>query len=231
MLWHQPWILCIRSDFKFISKSMHMTISPGSKYEQIQNLKFHLLPITIVPYYLVFSYSYSPVICFTKVNCIPSSRFTHFIVFFVECLDTPIWLEMSVITYLITLISYLRIAHWSANLSGRLCVFFSWSLRIPFNAGSPMLRETLFANHNFSMLWGILARCEFLISSIPNPHLLESILLWDKLIGASPLTKCHFSHYLFWLRRILWGMGGGGLKKGGNALRATESLRCKSSAS
>jgi hypothetical protein len=26
---------------------------------------------------------------------------------------------------------------------------------------------------------------------------------------------CPFSHYLFWLRRILWGMGGGGLKKGG----------------
>ncbi len=52
----------------------------------------------------------------------------------------------------------------------------------------------------------------------------------NKPIGASPLTKCHFSHYLFWLRRILWGMGGGGLKKGGNAPRATESQRCKSSA-
>ncbi len=53
----------------------------------------------------------------------------------------------------------------------------------------------------------------------------------DKPIGASPLTKCHFSHYLFWLHRILWEMGGGGLKKGGNATRATESQRCKSSAS
>jgi hypothetical protein len=28
-------------------------------------------------------------------------------------------------------------------------------------------------------------------------------LLCDKLIGALPLTKCRFSHYLFWLRRIL----------------------------
>ncbi len=55
--------------------------------------------------------------------------------------------------------------------------------------------------------------------------------MYDKPIGALPLTKCHFSHYLFWLRRILWGMGGGGLKKGGNAPRATESQRCKSSAS
>jgi hypothetical protein len=53
----------------------------------------------------------------------------------------------------------------------------------------------------------------------------------DKPIGALPLTKCGFSHYLFWLRRILWGMGDGGLKKGGNAPRATESQRCKSSAS
>jgi hypothetical protein len=53
----------------------------------------------------------------------------------------------------------------------------------------------------------------------------------DKPIGASPLTKCCFSHYIFWLRRILWGMGNGGLKKGVNAPRATESQRCKSSAS
>jgi hypothetical protein len=39
------------------------------------------------------------------------------------------------------------------------------------------------------------------------------------------------SLFIFWLRRILWGMGGGGLKKGGNAPQATESQRCKSSAS
>ncbi len=52
-----------------------------------------------------------------------------------------------------------------------------------------------------------------------------------KPIGASPLTKCRFSHSLFWLRRILGGMGGGGLKKGGNAWWAMESQRCKSSAS
>jgi hypothetical protein len=39
--------------------------------------------------------------------------------------------------------------------------------------------------------------------------------LMNKPIGASPLMKCCFSHYLFWLRRILWGMGGGGLKKRG----------------
>ncbi len=44
-----------------------------------------------------------------------------------------------------------------------------------------------------------------------------------KPIGALPLTKCHFSHSLFRLRRILGGMEGGGLKKGGNALQATES--------
>jgi hypothetical protein len=44
-----------------------------------------------------------------------------------------------------------------------------------------------------------------------------------KPIEASLLTKCHFSHSLLRLRRILGGMGGGGLKKGGNALRAMES--------
>jgi hypothetical protein len=58
-----------------------------------------------------------------------------------------------------------------------------------------------------------------------------SIFKRNKPIGALPLTKCRFSHYLFWLRRILWGMGGGGLKKRGNAPWATESQRCKSSAS
>jgi hypothetical protein len=55
--------------------------------------------------------------------------------------------------------------------------------------------------------------------------------MYNKPIGASSLTKCHFSHYLFCLRRILWGMGVSGLKKGGNALQATELQRCKSSAS
>ncbi len=53
----------------------------------------------------------------------------------------------------------------------------------------------------------------------------------DKPIGASPLTKGHFSHYLFRLRRILRGMEGGGLKKGGNAPRATKSEWQKSSIS
>jgi hypothetical protein len=52
-----------------------------------------------------------------------------------------------------------------------------------------------------------------------------------KLIGASPLTKCRFSHSLLQLRRILGGMGGGGLKKGGNAQWAMKSQRCTSSAS
>jgi hypothetical protein len=50
-------------------------------------------------------------------------------------------------------------------------------------------------------------------------------------IKASPLTKRHFSHSVLWLRRILRGVGGGGLKKGGNTPWATESQRCKSSAS
>jgi hypothetical protein len=49
--------------------------------------------------------------------------------------------------------------------------------------------------------------------------------------GALPLTKCCFFHSLLWVRRILGGMGGGGLKKGGNAPQAMESQRCKSSAS
>ncbi len=53
----------------------------------------------------------------------------------------------------------------------------------------------------------------------------------DKLIGALPLTKCCFSHSFFQLRWILGGMNGGGLKKGENAPGATESQRCKSSAS
>jgi hypothetical protein len=53
----------------------------------------------------------------------------------------------------------------------------------------------------------------------------------DKPIGTLPLTKCHFSHSVLWLRRILGRMGGGGLKKGGNAPWATESQRCKSSSS
>ncbi len=35
-----------------------------------------------MPEYLVFPYFYSPIICFTKVDCIPSSRFLHFIVGF-----------------------------------------------------------------------------------------------------------------------------------------------------
>ncbi len=53
----------------------------------------------------------------------------------------------------------------------------------------------------------------------------------DKPIRALPLMNCCFSHYLFWLPRILGGIEGGGLKKGGNAPRATESQRCKSSTS
>ncbi len=53
----------------------------------------------------------------------------------------------------------------------------------------------------------------------------------NKAIGVLPLTKCHFSYSIFWLHGILVEMRGGGLKKGGNAPRATESQRCKSSAS
>jgi hypothetical protein len=48
---------------------------------------------------------------------------------------------------------------------------------------------------------------------------------------ALPLMKYHFSHSLLRLHRILVGMGGGGLKKGGDAPWATKSQRCKSSAS
>ncbi len=59
----------------------------------------------------------------------------------------------------------------------------------------------------------------------------NSFSLKGKPIGALPLRKCCFSHSLLWLCGKLGGMGGGGLKKGlkkgGNALRATESQRCK----
>jgi hypothetical protein len=57
------------------------------------------------------------------------------------------------------------------------------------------------------------------------------IALRDKPIGALPLMKCCFSHSLLRLRRILGGVGGGGLKKGGNAPWAMESQQYKSSAS
>ncbi len=64
---------------------------------------------------------------------------------------------MSVITCLITLLSYLHIAHCYAHLSGCLCVFSAWSFTIPFNDRSPIMPEKLIADPNFSMLCGILA--------------------------------------------------------------------------
>ena len=76
---------------------------------------------------------------------------------------------MSVITYLITLLSYSRIAHCSANLSGHLCVFSALCFTIPFNARSPMLPEKLFADPNFSMLCGILAKACILGKFHPQP--------------------------------------------------------------
>jgi hypothetical protein len=51
------------------------------------------------------------------------------------------------------------------------------------------------------------------------------LFLEDKPRGALPLTKCHFSCSLLWLRRILEGMGGGGLKKKGGMLRGLRNHR------
>jgi hypothetical protein len=76
---------------------------------------------------------------------------------------------MSVITYLITLLSYSGIAHCSANLSGQLCVFSALSFTIPFYARSPMLPEIIFADPNFSMLHGILAKACILGKFHPQP--------------------------------------------------------------
>ncbi len=123
-----------------------------------------------MPEYLVFPYSYSPIICFTKVDCITSSRFLHFIVGFwgMSWHTNLIW-NVSHNKFLITLLSYLHIAHCSANLSGCLCVFSAWSFTNLFNAHSPMLPEKLFADPNFSMLCGILAKVCILGKFHPQP--------------------------------------------------------------
>ncbi len=106
---------------------------------------------------------------------------------FEEWVDTPIRLEMSVITYLITLLSYSRIAHCSANLSGHLFSFSAWSFTIPFNARSPMLPEKLFADPNFSMLCGILAKACILGKFHPQPSSLvkHSFIRLMKMLRAS----------------------------------------------
>jgi hypothetical protein len=56
------------------------------------------------------------------------------------------------------------------------------------------------------------------MTTTPMTAHFKSFYIPDKPRGALPLTKCCFSHSLLWLRRILEGMGGGGLKKKGGTL-------------
>jgi hypothetical protein len=59
----------------------------------------------------------------------------------------------------------------------------------------------------------------------PTTAHFKSFYIPDKPRGALPLTKCCFSHSLLWLRRILEGMGGGGLKKKRGTLRGLQNHR------
>ncbi len=126
-----------------------MTISPDSKYEQIQNLKFHLFSFTI---------SYSPIISFTKINCIPFSRFKHFIVLFwwIPRHTNFTWnVSQNVFDNIAFILVYSTL--FCKFIRPPLCLS-AWFLTIPFNALSHLLPEKLFADPNFSMFWGILAK-------------------------------------------------------------------------
>ncbi len=120
---------------------MHLTISLDGKYEQIQNLKIHFSFLLLchntlsspIPTLLLF-------VLQKWIVYLPHDSHIS-LLFFDECLDTLIWLEMSVGMYLITLLLYSHTAHCSANLSGRLCAFSAWSWTISFNARSPIVPE------------------------------------------------------------------------------------------
>ena len=115
---------CVSSDFKFISKSIHIW-----PYLWMANMN------RLETFYCIFSLLLScqntlsspiptPLLFVLQKWIVYLPLDSHIsLLVFEEWVDTPIWLEMSVITYLITLLSYLRIAHCSANLSGHLCVF------------------------------------------------------------------------------------------------------------
>ncbi len=53
--------------------------SQPSKQKEISNLKCHLFSLFVMPYYLVFFSSYSPVICCTKMHSEHAPRLNHFI--------------------------------------------------------------------------------------------------------------------------------------------------------
>ncbi len=73
------------SDLFTLMKSLNESLVPRAVLSPslgIDSIQKCLWILPKKPEYLIFPYSYSPIICFTKVDCIPSSRISHFIVGF-----------------------------------------------------------------------------------------------------------------------------------------------------
>ncbi len=122
-----------------------------------------------MPEYLVFTFSYSPIICFINVDCIPSSRFPHFIVGFWRMswhTDLTWTVSHNICDNIVFILAYSTL--FCKFIWSTLC-FSACSLTIPFNAHSPMLPEKLFADPNFRMLCGVLAKACILGKFHPQP--------------------------------------------------------------
>ncbi len=103
------------------------------------------------------------------MDCIPSSRFPHFIVGF-WWMSWDINLTWNISHNIFDNIAFiLTYSSLFCNFIWLPLSFSAWSLMIPFNARSHMLPEKIFADLTISMLCGILAKAWILGQFHPQP--------------------------------------------------------------
>ncbi len=120
-----------------------------------------------------------PYFFFTKVDCIPSSRFPQLIFgFWGISWHTNLTWNVShnifdntafILTYSTLFCKFIWVP---------LCIS-AWSFTIPFYSHSPMLSEKYLLIQTSACCVAFQQRHAFWVSSIPNPYLLESIPLLD----------------------------------------------------
>ena len=114
-----------------------MTVSPDGKNEKIRHLEFYYSFLLSCQMILTEDIPIPLLLVLLKLTVIFPWDSNFAMSLLAPRPLTPSWLLRSVITYLITLLSYSHIAHCSAKLSGCCWVLAAWSLTIPFNANSP----------------------------------------------------------------------------------------------
>ncbi len=132
--------------FKLVCISIDMTDSTDGKNENPFFLSSQMILSGDIPIPLLL------VLLKHRVNFPQESTFAMYLL--APRPLTPSWWLRSVITYLITLLSYSHIAHCSARLSGCCWVFSVWSLTIPFNVCSSICPEKIIHRSKFQhALW------------------------------------------------------------------------------